>query len=407
MRMRTAFGALLLLLVVFTSSASTASAQELYWHTQDGYNVELDGEGDAFVLATMTFEGIQEATNLYEISLEIPGRNIRVYKVLQVPYFGYGAYPQEQFTSGSQFLEYDLTPMSASTQLVVYLKTPITSKDKTTITLIYQTRDIANPTFQGLDFRFETIKDSASTIRNSGANVYVPQDMTLKGKPQMTTTYLPSTFAGAAQTLAAPELSKRMYDYYYPRSFQYNSKNLDPGESFTVTGLYGKSLFMLHFWEIALAVILIIAVIMAAKYFGLVVRVRDLFAAKPAKAAPKAPQAEKPQPAKPAPAHRPEYPFSFERPLIMGMVTAFLYLVVSFMINFVFTWTSGFYPSSAFMIPFMILAFILVFAMPVAALFGPALYVNRKYGWKEGVLTFVFGLAFTVVLFFGIIIATA
>lgn len=401
-----------MLVAMLIAFASGASAQELYWHTQDGYSVELDGEGDAFVLATMTFEGIQAGTNLSEVSLEIPGRNIRIYKVLQSPYYRYGGYPMEEKAySGTEFLEYELTPLSASTQMIVHLKTPIKPNTQTSISIIYQTQEIATPAFQGLEFRFETIKDSSATIRNAGANVYVPQEMVLKGKPEMETQYLPSALAGYSETMAAPDLSRQIYPYY-PRSYQYNVKNLDPSESFIVSGLYGESSFMLYFWEYAGTVIVIIVILIAAKYLGLVTRIRQLFAAKPGKAAPKARHVveKKPQPAQASPAQRPQFAFSMERPLIMGMVTAFLYMVASFLTQIIYSAleSGGYtYYNNAFFIPWMILMFLIMFALPILALFGPAVYISKKYGWKEGLLTFIFGLVFTLVLMFSILFVTA
>ncbi len=403
----TAFIAFALLLVL-SASVNVAVAQEEYWHTQDGYSVELDGEGDAFVIATMSFEGIKEATFIKEVNLEIPGRNIRVYKVLQVPYVSYGAYRKDEFAAGAQFLEYELTQLSASTQMTVQLKNTIRPNEQTSIMIIYQAQGIATAGLQGLDFSFETIKDSASTIRSSGADVYVPQDMTLKGKPQMSTTYLPSSFMGASKTMAADELGTRLYDYYYRPSYQYTAANLDPGESFTVTGLYGKSAFMLYLWEYLAAFVIVVVALIVIRYFGLIKRTKDLFAGRQAKAAPKPQHVERPQPARAAPAAHAEhaaYPFSIERPVIMGIVTAFLYLLVSFMVQYIFASSSGFYPSNTFMIPFMMLTIIVVFAVPVVALFGPAVYMNRKYGWKEGALTFVFGVIFTLVMFYLLILA--
>jgi hypothetical protein len=306
--------------------------------------------------------------------------------------------------SSAQFLEYDLVPLSASTQMVIHLKTPIMPNSQTTITIIYQTQDIADTTFQGLEFNFETIKDSSATIRNAGANVYVPQDMVLKGKPQMSTTYLPSALAGASQSMVASELGKRVYDYY-PRSYQYNSKNLDPGESFVVSGLYGKNSYMLFFWEYLGVIIVILVILIAAKYFGVAARIKNAFTAKPGKAAPKAEHVErKPQP--PPVAQHAEYAFSIERPIIMGMVTAFLYMLVSFLMQF-FTMIGTFGYSNTFLIPFMMFMYILIFAMPFVALFGPALYVNKKYGWQEGLLTFIFAVVFIAVMFFLIIMASS
>jgi len=92
--------------------------------------------------------------------------------------------------------------------------------------------------------------------------------------------------------------------------------------------------------------------------------------------------------------------FSWGRPLIMGIVTAFLFTVASYLSQFIYFMMDNFFRySSQMMIPFAVLAIILMFALPLLALFGPAVYVFKKYGWKEGMIAFVFGLIFSVVLF--------
>jgi len=385
----------------------TCYAQETYWHSWDSYSVELDGEGDAFVIASMSFEGIQSGTNVTDVLLEIPGRNIRIYKVLQTPSYYGGDYYVNTQGGSSQFLEYELSPLSASTQMTVHLKTPIRPNSQTAISIIYQTQDVAKPTFQGLEFRFETIKDSRATIRKSGANIYVPENMELKGKPKMTTQYLPSMVAGYSSSLQAKELESQIAPNYYRGSYQYTASNLDPAESFMVSGLYGENSLLLYFWEIIGGIAIAVAIVIIFRYFGLAERIRKMFAGKHAE--PAARSAKKAEMVKRAPAAaQPQQliAFSWGRPVIMGIVTAFLFTLASFLSQFIFMAMesgSGYYNYSM-MIPFVILVLIVMFALPAAALFGPAIYMYKKYGWQDGIITFVLGVILSAALMFSMVL---
>ena len=66
------------LLIALTLSSQVHAQEDYYWHTSDRYGVELDGEGDAFVVAILTFEGLKENINVGTITLEIPGTKINV-----------------------------------------------------------------------------------------------------------------------------------------------------------------------------------------------------------------------------------------------------------------------------------------------------------------------------------------
>ena len=49
----------LMFVFLFSILVPSANAQTAdYWHTSDIYNVELDGEGDAFVVETIVLESI-------------------------------------------------------------------------------------------------------------------------------------------------------------------------------------------------------------------------------------------------------------------------------------------------------------------------------------------------------------
>jgi len=74
---------LLAMLVVPTGATAMHSSQEAdYWHVNDRYTVELDGEGEAFMVADMTLQGVSEGER-DTVTLEIRSRTATVDTVAQ------------------------------------------------------------------------------------------------------------------------------------------------------------------------------------------------------------------------------------------------------------------------------------------------------------------------------------
>ena len=210
--------------------------------------------------------------------------------------------------------------------------------------------------------------------------------MILKGQPAKSVTYLPSDLAFQSAGLSAEALSSRMPPYY--ASYQYSVQNLDPGESFSIRGLYGDNWFALHTWEILGVIIVLIVIGIFAKLFHLGTRIKELFI-NPKKTRT---SGHVYRPAKRVHRHKHEvYEFSFGRPIVAGIVSAFLFVFVSFLLQFFFQFFQyGFWGYDMFIgVAMMILMFIILFALPLIAIFGPAIYVGHKYGWREGLLTFI------------------
>jgi hypothetical protein len=376
-------------LLIILALSTQVHAQQDYWHTSDRYGVELDGEGDAFVVAILTFEGLKENINLYTVNLEIPGTRINVFKAIQTPYTYsyYGSYyPESQ--QQSSFITYSLNGLSDSTLITLNLKTPIAPNQQTTVVLIYQTQDIAKPTLNGLEFEFQTIKDSDAIIRDVGADIYVPSHMQLKGKPKFDVEYSPSFLAGTFSTAASVSSSEmsRYISPYYRRSTQFSAQNLDPNESFKVNGLYGENVFLLYLYEIIGIIVALIIIIFVFKYFKLTSRIRGAFKSK--------------SPVKIKTTERTATEFSWTRVLIAGVGSGFLYIIVSLLIQFISSLLQSFSSYGSFFMPLAIILFLILYFLPVIALFAPAIYLYKAYSWKEGLLTFIIGVVTAVFLLF-------
>lgn len=382
MKKQVLIGFLLLILIL----PYQAYAQQNYWHTSDRYGVELDGEGDAFVVAVLTFEGLKENVNTYNINLEIPGTRINVLKAIQTTnsYYSTQGYYQEQ---QANFITYSLNKLSDSTLISLDLKTPIQPNQQTTVVLIYQTQDIAKKTLTGLEFEFQTIKDSDTIIRDVGADIYVPSNMELKGKPKFDVQYRPSELAGTFSATASVSASK-MSEYlspYYRQASQFSAQNLDPNESFTVKGLYGDNIFLLYLYEILVLIVIIIIIIVFFKYFKIISRIRGAFKTKVPVA-------------KTKPITGVE--FSWLRVLISGIGSGFLYIIVSLLVQFVSSFLQNFSSYGSSFMPLTVILYIILFFLPVLALFAPAIYLYKKYSWKEGLLSFIIGVVTAVVIVF-------
>ena len=366
--------------------SSQAYAQS-YWHTSDRYGVELDGEGDAFVVAILTFEGLKEDTSIGSVTLEIPGTRINVFKAIQTPYSYYygGYYPETQ--QQSNFISYSLNKLSDSTLITLNLKTHIQPNQQTTVVLIYQTQDIAKTTLNGLEFEFQTIKDSNAIIRDVGADVYVPSNMELKGKPKFDIEYKPSVLAGTFSTAARAPATSEMSKYispYYRQSSQFSAQNLDPNESFKVKGLYGENIFLLYLYEILGTIIGLIVIIFIFKRFGIISRIRKVFKPKAVTTKVKTSEVE----------------FSWTRVLVSGVGSGFLYIVVSLLIQFIFGLLQDLSNFGSYFMPLALILYLILFLLPLVALFAPAIYLYKTYSWKEGLLTFIIGVVTAVFLLF-------
>src|SRR3972149_1552757 len=370
---------LLIALIAFVFLLPSVSAQTSnYWHASDIYNVELDGEGDAFVVQTVNLESLS-STTVNSFVLEIPYRNVQIVRAVQTSssyYYDYG-YPSQ--TSGVSFVTYSTERLSESARVTFNLATPLTANQKTTVLLFYTLPSIAKQTFQGLEFNYETTKDPNAIIRSAYASFYVPEDMELKGKPKFDIQYTPSfltggTFAAKSAVEYAPYLSR----YYQPPSnAHFSAQNLDPGESFTAQDLYGKSVLLLYLWEIVGSIVLIIVVISILKILHVFGRIRTKFSASKG---------------------REVSGFSFTRPIAMGIVTGIAFVVSYYVITLLYSLIGSSYYYSSFSTAIAILILIFGAVIILGSLFGPAIYIGRRFGFGEGILTFLIGIGVAIAI---------
>jgi len=358
-----------------------------YWHSNDYYNVELSGNGNAFVVATMNIESLS-GKNITSLVLEIPNYNVQIYKLVQQGGYYYPCTlkpcplgePNYPIYYEPQFLNYTVENLAQSTVLKIDLAYPLMPTQQNTIYLVYSTPRIAKQTFQGYEFTFKTVQDPNALIRYVSASVTVPENMEIKGKPKFDINYRSADILGAVSSGSAKELVNSIASIRYPGPYygynQYSAQNLLPGESFTITGLYGSNVWLLYIQEILIGLAAIV-IFLFIFYLFLMRRVRKMFKRKY-----EGVEIKKSR-------------FSFGRAFIIGIVSGFLF-VVSY---FVLTYFSGMIsaPSYGYQPTTQILFFLLNAGVLIITLFGLPYWIGRK-NKSEGIVAGIIGIFTALVL---------
>ena len=375
-------------ILLFSSQIVLAAPSNLYWHSYDYYSIELSGSGNAFVVGTISLEALTQQ-QVSTITLEIPYTGITVYKLLQNGRYYYQPCVQpsscpaginccynQQVYEPSAFLNYSTQTLSDSTILTINLAYPVQNDTDTTLYLIFSTKTIAQKTFQGFQFNFKTVQDPNALIRSLSANVVVPENMYLKGKPNFNIQYKPSEIASQALTATNAESFVQAYRIPYGGG-QFTANNLQPGESFTISGLYGDNLILLYAQEIGLAVVGVIVLAVLVKYY-LGDKVRGMFAKR---------ESEE------RIGSRRTSEFSFARALLVGFISSLIFIAVYYLLNVIFQ--NGYY-YGGMISGVTILVINAVFV--ILSIFGLPYYLYSQYSRTEGILAAIISLILSFLL---------
>jgi hypothetical protein len=377
---------LLATILLFSSQIVLAAPSNLYWHSNDYYDIELNGIGNAFVVGSVSLEALTPQP-VNTITLEIPYTGITVYKLLQNGGYYYppcynipcqngpcaSCYPTNE---PSAFLTYTTQTLSDSTILTINLAYPVQNDTATNLYLIFSTRSIAQKTFQGYQFDFKTVQDPNALIRSLSADVVVPQNMYLKGKPSFDIQYRPSELAAQAMKSPSAESFVQAYPIRYGGG-QFTANNLQPGESFTISGLYGDNLVLLYAQEIGLAVVGVIVLAVLVKFY-LGNKVRNMFAKRGGE--------EKI-------GSRRTSEFSFARALLAGFISSLIFIAVYYLLSIIFE--NGYYGGGVIS-GVTILVINAVFV--ILSIFGLPYYLYSQYSKSEGVLAAIVSLVLSFLL---------
>lgn len=370
-----------ILFVSLLMLANPIFAQEqTYWHSNDYYNIELSGSGNAFVVANINLESLSEK-EVSSLTLQIPYTKVQIYKLAQEggywypPCRGVCPYYEPKYYEPS-FLNYTTETLADSTLIRMNLTYPIANNSQTNIYLIFSTPRIAKETFQGFEFKFRTVQDNNALTRYVGASITVPQNMELKGKPSFKIDYSPSELAASRVSSAKEFVSMIRYPY---GGYQYSAQNLLPGESFTITGLYGENVFLLYLYEIIIG-IAGLAIFLCLFYLFLYRKIRRMFIRRG--------EVEEVR-------RRPS--FSFGRALVTGAFSGFIFVLTFFLLTYISSLISnGYY--YWYQPTMQILFFLLDGIILLIALFGLPYYLYSRYSRSEGIVSAVISIITALLL---------
>lgn len=385
------FAILFAVVLAFSANIAFAAPSNLYWHSNDYYSIEMSGSGNAFVVGTIQLEALSTQP-VNTITLEIPYTGVTFYKIVENGIYqsvciqpsgilcpiNQPCYPcngYQQVYQPSAFLNYTTQTLSDSTIITINLAYPVQNDTSTTLNLIFSTTNIAQKTFQGFQFNFKTVEDPNALIRSLSADVSVPQNMYLKGKPSFNIQYRPSEIAAQALKATNAEAFVQSYPIRYGGG-QFTASNLQPGESFTISGLYGDNLVLLYADYIAIAVLGIVVLAILVKYY-FADRVTRMFARREGDERMSRRASE----------------FSFGRPVLVGFVSSFIFIAVYYLLNLVFS--NGYYYGDAITsIMFLVINAIFI----LLSLFGFPYYLYSRFNKSEGILAGIVSLILSFVL---------
>ena len=376
--------------------ANTTSAQsELFFGQNHSYTVIFRGNGEAIVYAKIALTNPDEQL-LTEFSFELPKASpseIVMYQ-MKLPqecvrrdysapgqpclewrdpdyaqkyyYYGYG-YKEGQ-------TEYQKIQYTKSGNLYRFtLPTPVEPYKSTAFVIAYATKGYVKKSFGLFKFNFETIK-VPSRIEQIRVAVDVDADLLLKGKRAQVDYETSVTFG----TEVAPQaVSSRDLDRVVNKIGSYGplvkeAKNLSPNETFIVKGEYAASWFRLYLNSI-LITILIIAAILAGTYF------LSRFLKKRGR------QKEHPESEinhqTPSQSMKNSISIFNLTNALTGFLSTALVIGLTYLLQVLSRsrWLDSFYYADPV---FHIIIFITIILLYVLVIFGPAIIVAIKHGWK-------------------------
>lgn len=274
--------------------------------TNQFYSVNFDAEGEAEVIAKLSFNNIDKESGQFII--EIPGNNVRMIAAVQEVKM------QEQYCSywkddciemqdriciksericanwyDQQTIKYapvgfSEEKLSDSSKVTLNIKAP--EQEQMTFLIYYKAKGYVDESLNVYNFDFRTIKSSYD-VKNVRVAVNVQQGLYLKGTDS-NINYQPNVGFDAAyksvQT-SQPEQSAYLSDLSnrveWQQGFVKQASGLDPWESMSVEGKYSKSKFLINIWSYALWLFLAIVLVLGIRVAYKKLSIKKIRAAQP------------------------------------------------------------------------------------------------------------------------------
>ncbi len=365
--------------------------------TNQYYSVVFDGEGEAAVAAKLVFQNMDKK-EVDTITLEIPGRAVRIISVLQefqdyqdqcnnwqddcTKYDGSTCleysrrctnwYKQPGWPMQYSIVNYTQDRLSNSVKITAKLPKKIGLQESTTLLIYYKASGYAESTFGVFSFNYETIK-SGFDVNSVRVAINTQDDLYLKGGKANVDYQLNTGIAAlskASESIQSDSLQQFSSSIQWQQGYVKQAAGLDPWESFKVSGKYSSSWLLLNAGTIALWLLAVAVVV-----FGIVLFIKKRRSAMPIQ-------------------RKPNQPNPHFRMAMIGLASSVLllvlwYLIVNFFSN---TWRFG---NSELVAPMAILVSIVLL---LAVFIGPSVYMGINFGARFGFMTFAYTLGWLVLI---------
>ena len=330
------------------------------------YSVVFDGEGDAIVAAKLKIQNIGK-DNLKELSIEIPGEDVRLINIMQEVirfqkicgaydpkgncsyYYDQQVWPPEYYS-----IDKNTEKLSKSAKVTLNLPAELKEGETGTVLLYYKTDSYVKKSLGVFNFDFETIKWIFDTDRIRVA-VNVQQDLYLegvKGKIEYQ-----DNFAAAEKALVSGVQSQDLQQFSSQIEWQQGivkeASGLDPYESFHAKGRYAKSWLNLNKGGIGVGV-LITLIVLGFLYYFVYRKIKNVKGNIVLKA--------------------------ISIGVFSGIVSIVLWIIVSFLLDWIRQFIYYQYNSLL-----TLLIILIVGIISLVLIFGPALYFGFKHGFMNGI----------------------
>lgn len=406
----------LFVLPIFVGTSFAQS--ELFFGQNHSYTVIFRGNGEAITYAKIAIINPDEKP-LTEFSFEIPKvspTEIAMYQMklpqecIRRDYNSPGQpclewrepdYAQRYYYYGYKYqegqTEYQKIQFTKSGNLYRFtLPTPVEPNKSTAIVVAYAAKGYVKKSFGLFKFNFETIK-VPSRIEQIRVAVDVDTDLLLKGKRAQVDYETPfvSEKAAAPQALSSRDLDRVVGKIGSYGPLVKEAKNLAPNETFIVKGEYATSWFRLYLSSILIMILIIVAIFVGVYFLAKFLKRRG---GQNGQLGSETNQQMTPQ--------TPQSSISIFNLTNVSVSLLSVALVVGLTYLLRFLLESDLLRSVNIDLVFGIVGFITIILLYVLVIFGPAIIVAIKRGWKSLVsiliaefLWFVIFLVLYLVLF--------
>lgn len=388
----------LLSLFILPSFLGIASAQsELFFGQNHFYTVIFRGNGEAIVYAKIAITNPNEK-QLTEFSFEIPKvspTEIVMYQMklprecVRHDYNSPGhpclkwrdpdytkSYYSYRYQEGKT--EYQKIQFTKSGNLYHFtLPTPVEPYKSTAIVVAYAARGYVKETLGLFKFNFETIK-VPSRIERIRVAIDVDSGLLLKGKRSKVNYRVPTSELAAPQAISSLDLDRVVGKIGSYGPLIREAKNLSPNETFVVRGEYAANWLRLYLNSILLTILIIAAILVGVYFLAEFLKRRggqsgQFGSGTRRQVSPKTLQSS-------------ISVFNLTNASV-GLLSVVLVVGITYLLQFLFN-SDLFRPLETDPI-FSVVSFITIILLYVLVVFGPAIIVAIKRGWKSFVAILV------------------